>query len=250
MESDSESVELFESDCESVELFESDTEDFSKPLRPEGAPCHSSLDPAAAGDGQRQTQPPAGETTASHAPVTRTVGESTSEHPQTVTTDGDSSTSARTAQGPAPPMSRIGLNAHKAGMEGLDKEKINRIILEASKGSKFYENEVRKEQQVTSRVRKMLGELGKITEPQKAMALLAADVEVEALESSRDLSRIIVHVDMDAFYAAVETRDNPSLKDVPMAVGSTGMLVRELCGRVEQLYSRTNHIHYIVIIFY
>jgi len=45
------------------------------------------------------------------------------------------------------------------------------------------------------------------------------------LERSRDLSRVIVHVDMDAFYAAVETRDCPELKDKPMAVGSMSMLV-------------------------
>ena len=46
-----------------------------------------------------------------------------------------------------------------------------------------------------------------------------------ALEKSRDLSRVIVHVDMDAFYAAVEMRDCPELKDKPMAVGSMSMLV-------------------------
>lgn len=45
------------------------------------------------------------------------------------------------------------------------------------------------------------------------------------LEKSRDLSRVIVHVDMDAFYAAVETRDCPELKEKPMAVGSMSMLV-------------------------
>lgn len=46
------------------------------------------------------------------------------------------------------------------------------------------------------------------------------------LERGRDLGRVIVHVDMDAFYAAVEMRDCPELKDKPMAVGSMSMLVR------------------------
>ena len=130
---------------------------------------------------------------------------------------------------PSPPMSRIGLNAHKAGMEGLDKKKINQIILEASKGSKFYENEVKKEQQVTARINHLLEELEKITPAQKLSALKAADREIQALEASRDLSHIIVHIDMDAFYAAVEMRDNPKLKDVPMAVGSNYMLVGKNC---------------------
>lgn len=48
---------------------------------------------------------------------------------------------------------------------------------------------------------------------------------VAELEKRRDLTRVIVHVDMDAFYAAVEMRDCPELKDKPMAVGSMSMLV-------------------------
>jgi len=34
--------------------------------------------------------------------------------------------------------------------------------------------------------------------------------------------RHIIHVDMDCFYAAVEMRDNPKLRDVPIAIGGTG----------------------------
>ena len=44
-------------------------------------------------------------------------------------------------------------------------------------------------------------------------------------ERRRDLTRTLVHIDMDAFYANVEIRDNPSLADKPMAVGSDSMLV-------------------------
>ena len=52
-----------------------------------------------------------------------------------------------------------------------------------------------------------------------------ADALLQRLESSRDLTRTIVHVDMDAFYAAVEMLDNPKLKTVPLAVGGNSMLV-------------------------
>ena len=32
--------------------------------------------------------------------------------------------------------------------------------------------------------------------------------------------RKIIHIDMDAFYAAIEQRDDPSLRERPMAVGA------------------------------
>lgn len=44
------------------------------------------------------------------------------------------------------------------------------------------------------------------------------------LEATRDLSRVWIHVDMDAFYAAVETLSDPSLKGKPMAVGGMSMI--------------------------
>ena len=49
------------------------------------------------------------------------------------------------------------------------------------------------------------------------------DAIVSSLE--RDTSRHCVHIDMDAFFAAVEMRDDPLLRSVPMAVGGSSMLV-------------------------
>ncbi|XP_054434473.1 DNA polymerase kappa isoform X2 [Pteronotus mesoamericanus] len=119
---------------------------------------------------------------------------------------------------------RMGLNDNKAGMEGLDKEKINKIIMEATKGSRFYENELKKEKQVNQRIENMMQQKSQITSQQLRKAQLQVDRYAMELEQSRDLNNTIVHIDMDAFYAAVEMRDNPELKDKPIAVGSSSML--------------------------
>ena len=52
-----------------------------------------------------------------------------------------------------------------------------------------------------------------------ASDLRRADEYIAELELSRDLSQTVVHIDCDAFYAAVEELDRPELKHVPMAVG-------------------------------
>lgn len=49
--------------------------------------------------------------------------------------------------------------------------------------------------------------------------LRRADGFIAELEESRDLSQYVVHLDCDAFFAAVEELDRPELKTVPMAVG-------------------------------
>ncbi|KAM9252783.1 DNA polymerase kappa [Dugong dugon] len=119
---------------------------------------------------------------------------------------------------------RMGINDNKAGMDGLDKEKINKIIMEATKGSRFYENELKKEKQVNQRIKNMMQQKAQVTSQQLRKAQLQVDRFAIDLEQSRDLNNAIVHIDMDAFYAAVEMRDNPELRNKPIAVGSMSML--------------------------
>eukprot|EP00039_Didymoeca_costata_P033678 m.43623 g.43623 ORF g.43623 m.43623 type:complete len:636 (-) comp9988_c0_seq2:294-2201(-) len=117
--------------------------------------------------------------------------------------------------------------ATKAGMEGIDKDKANKIIHEASKGSRFFTNQQVRDAQNSEKVNEIKRKLVQIRERKedKSPSLLKViDAQISGLERSRDLSRCFVHVDMDMFYAAVEERDNPSLVGKPVGVGGMGML--------------------------
>lgn len=50
------------------------------------------------------------------------------------------------------------------GMEGVDKEKVQRIVYEMSKGSKYFENEERKEAYMKQKVESMRAQLAKLTD--------------------------------------------------------------------------------------
>ncbi|QRV79440.1 DNA repair protein REV1 [Ceratobasidium sp. AG-Ba] len=131
------------------------------------------------------------------------------------------------------------LSGPSSGKAGLakDQAEINKIIADVSKGSKFYENEKRKDAELTIRIGKLL-----ILRDELMKSARIADIErlvdkqvfdlshhdqdgtelaqIEELEAQRDLSQIICHADMDAFYATVETLDNPSLTGTAFGVGS------------------------------
>ncbi|KIY44402.1 DNA/RNA polymerase [Fistulina hepatica ATCC 64428] len=112
-----------------------------------------------------------------------------------------------------------GPSTGKAGL-AKDQTEINAIIAEASKGSQFYENEKKKDQDLTERIARVLKQRNEAIHGVDIASIEASvDRLLAELEAQRDLNQIIVHVDMDAFFANVELLFNPGLKDKPFGVG-------------------------------
>ncbi|KAJ6609876.1 hypothetical protein B0H10DRAFT_2294952 [Mycena sp. CBHHK59/15] len=114
-----------------------------------------------------------------------------------------------------------GPSTGKAGL-AKDQADINRIIADASKGSKFYENEKRKDKELTRRIDQILQLRDELTN-RVDMRKIEASVDqiLNKLESQRDLSQTIVHFDLDSFFASVEVLNDPTLVGKPFAVGHT-----------------------------
>lgn len=115
--------------------------------------------------------------------------------------------------------SLLGPSLTKAGQDSVDQSKVSEIIYEASKGSKFFNREEEKDKILTGKIERILAKKARLEKVDLTRDLRAADTLIAQLELSRDLSQHIVHLDCDAFYAAVELLDRPELHDKPFAVG-------------------------------
>ncbi|KJX96852.1 DNA-directed polymerase kappa like protein [Zymoseptoria brevis] len=117
----------------------------------------------------------------------------------------------------------LGPSLTKSGQDGVDQKKVSEIIYNASKGSKYFNNEEVKDKQLTVKINRILAKKRELERVEAAGGLKnemkKADDYIAVLEYGRDLTQAIVHVDCDAFYAAVEELDRPELKEVPFAVG-------------------------------
>lgn len=117
----------------------------------------------------------------------------------------------------------LGPSLTKSGQDGVDQKKVSEIIYNASKGSRFFNNEENKDKNLTQKISRILAKKRELERVEAQGGLKVdqkkADDYISELEYGRDLSQVVVHIDCDAFYAAVEELDRPELRDVPFAVG-------------------------------
>lgn len=113
----------------------------------------------------------------------------------------------------------LGPSLTKAGQDNVNQQRVSEIIYEASKGSKFFNREEVKDNTLTEKINRILARKRQLDRLDLSIDRRRAEEYIASLELSRDLSQIVVHIDCDAFYAAVEELDRPDLKDVPFAVG-------------------------------
>ncbi|KAG8675530.1 hypothetical protein FPOAC2_01593 [Fusarium poae] len=115
--------------------------------------------------------------------------------------------------------SLLGPSLLKAGQDKVDQTKVSEIIYNASKGSKFFNREEERDKTLTQKIEQIIARKAQLEKRDLTRDLRNADRFIAELELTRDLTQHIVHVDCDAFYAAVEQLDRPEIKDLPFAVG-------------------------------
>jgi DNA polymerase kappa len=122
---------------------------------------------------------------------------------------------------------KLHFDATKAGLQHVDKDYVEQVIQEASKGSAFYEKEQRREELRRHKAEKLL-QKAKTFDSLSSTELQELKSRVntleDELEATRDLRRRYIHIDMDMFYAAVEEKKKPALRGKPFGVGSMQML--------------------------
>ena len=123
--------------------------------------------------------------------------------------------------------------ADKAGMEGIDRAKIDAIILRESGNSNFIKQQRKRDAAVDERIAKMKRRLDehKAGPHSWAEAERRMDPEIERLMKRRKRLSTCVVVDMDAFYMSCELLSRPDLNDKPAVVGRGMVLTSNYVAR-------------------
>ncbi|TIA88457.1 hypothetical protein E3P99_02573 [Wallemia hederae] len=113
-----------------------------------------------------------------------------------------------------------GPSAGKAGLDTQNQERINKIIHDASKGGRFFNNEVKRDQHTSAKIDSMKAVLRRRMQGANHASIThTVTAQLRKMETERDLSQYIMHCDMDMFYAAVEVLDDSSLEGKAFGVG-------------------------------
>lgn len=124
----------------------------------------------------------------------------------------------------------------KAGMEDVDKERVRRIVYDATVGTPHFENELRKEARTTKRIEIMKRKAKGISEAEWEIWRRRSDELAKKMEKERLMHRKWLVCDMDGFYAACEELANPELKKVPVAVAAGPSCVLTTANYVARKY--------------
>ena len=122
----------------------------------------------------------------------------------------------------------------KAGMEGIDRARIDEIILRESGDSAYMKQQRKRDEAVNVKIAQMKKRLAQQEQAQKSWRhsieqTLQPEIQ-ELLKSRRPRSTCVV-VDMDMFYMACELLTRPDLENVPACVGTGMILTSNYCAR-------------------
>ncbi|CAD5215872.1 unnamed protein product [Bursaphelenchus okinawaensis] len=113
--------------------------------------------------------------------------------------------------------------SHKAGMDNVDREEVNKVIARHTSG-KYQQYQKQREKGMEDKLNEIKNKLQTLTHRELEESHNNVDMILTELKTKQDYLHLYVHVDMDAFFANVEMRDDPRLRSVPMAVGGNSML--------------------------
>lgn len=114
---------------------------------------------------------------------------------------------------------------NKVATNEENQEKI-RKVMESAKNSEYYHKEEQKIREYQQKVRRYKSKITALKYDAQQWKKIKDNVTqlVETYKKERIITRTWIHIDMDMFFAAVEIRDNPSLKGMPVAVGNNSMI--------------------------
>ena len=111
----------------------------------------------------------------------------------------------------------------KAGMDGIDRTRIDQIILRESGNSLFMQQQKRRDAKVNERIQILKDKVSNASPSSYAMtSALQSQIQDYIIQQPTRSTKVVV--DMDMFYMACELLSRPLLKDVPACVGR-GMIL-------------------------